>query len=40
MISAPSLVPDGALARLLPRIIGYARAREFLLLSTRAVTTE
>jgi 2-(1,2-epoxy-1,2-dihydrophenyl)acetyl-CoA isomerase len=27
-----SLVPDGAAARLLPRIIGYARAREFLLL--------
>jgi 2-(1,2-epoxy-1,2-dihydrophenyl)acetyl-CoA isomerase len=27
-----SLVPDGATARLLPRIIGYSRAREFLLL--------
>ena len=27
-----SLVPDGAAARLLPRIIGYSRAREFLLL--------
>lgn len=27
-----ALVPDGAVARLLPRIIGYARAREFLLL--------
>ena len=26
------LVPDGALARLLPRIVGHARAREFLLL--------
>jgi 2-(1,2-epoxy-1,2-dihydrophenyl)acetyl-CoA isomerase len=26
------LVPDGAIARLLPRIIGYARSREFLLL--------
>jgi 2-(1,2-epoxy-1,2-dihydrophenyl)acetyl-CoA isomerase len=26
------LVPDGAIARLLPRIIGHARAREFLLL--------
>ena len=27
-----SLVPDGAVARLLPRIIGYSRARAFLLL--------
>jgi 2-(1,2-epoxy-1,2-dihydrophenyl)acetyl-CoA isomerase len=27
-----SLIPDGGAARLLPRIIGYARAREFLLL--------
>jgi 2-(1,2-epoxy-1,2-dihydrophenyl)acetyl-CoA isomerase len=27
-----SLVPDAAAARLLPRIIGYSRAREFLLL--------
>jgi 2-(1,2-epoxy-1,2-dihydrophenyl)acetyl-CoA isomerase len=26
------LVPDGAIARLLPRIIGHARSREFLLL--------
>ena len=29
---ARGLVPDGAIARLLPRIIGHARAREFLLL--------
>lgn len=35
-----ALVPDGATARLLPRIIGYARAREFLLLGQTISATE
>jgi 2-(1,2-epoxy-1,2-dihydrophenyl)acetyl-CoA isomerase len=34
------LVPDGALARLLPRIIGHARSREFLLLGRTIEASE
>lgn len=34
------LVPDGAIARLLPRIIGHARSREFLLLGQVIEATE
>jgi 2-(1,2-epoxy-1,2-dihydrophenyl)acetyl-CoA isomerase len=34
------LVPDGAVARLLPRVIGYARAREFLLLGQTIAAPE
>ena len=34
------LVPDGAIARLVPRIIGHARAREFLLLGQVIEATE
>jgi 2-(1,2-epoxy-1,2-dihydrophenyl)acetyl-CoA isomerase len=37
---ARGLVPDGAVARLLPRVIGYARAREFLLLGRVIDATE
>ena len=37
---ARGLLPDGAVARLLPRIIGHARTREFLLLGRTIDATE